>query len=228
MKEIRGRLGLSDIDREPGIVSRTEGERHHDGGLGLQDRLATMLSVQELAGRRDHDALAVEHPATSENVVLDGLAVGTKDISVPVIAFQQKHGKDRRWNPQASFAGMAVNVKPPIYHPEGESKLRIVETVLKRAPSVVSAQPQGLDGAIIDTSVVDVTNLHMTRANPFPPGSRAYIAHASSFDHCMRGTIAAAVAITSGFVDVSSTQRMADNLTNKLGCEVNLDGRNLL
>jgi hypothetical protein len=92
----------------------------------------------------------------------------------------EKHGRDRRGSPQASFAGMAVNVKPPIYHPEGESKLRIVETVLKRAPNVVSAQPQGLDGAIIDTSVVDVTNLHMTRANPFPPGSRAYIAHAQT------------------------------------------------
>jgi hypothetical protein len=92
----------------------------------------------------------------------------------------EKHGKDRRGHPQASFAGMAVNVKPPIYHPEGESQLRIVETVLKQAPSVVSAQPQGLDDAIIDTSVVDVTNLHMTRANPFPPGSRAYIAHAQT------------------------------------------------
>jgi hypothetical protein len=92
----------------------------------------------------------------------------------------EKHGKDRRGNTQASFAGMAVNVKPPIYHSEGESKLRIVETVLKRAPSVVSAQPRGLDDAVIDTSVVDVTNLHMTRANPFPPGSRAYIAHAQT------------------------------------------------
>jgi hypothetical protein len=92
----------------------------------------------------------------------------------------EKHGKDRRRYTQASFAGMAVNVKPPIYHSEGESKLRIVETVLKRAPSVVSAQPRGLDDAVIDTSVVDVTNLHMTRANPFPPGSRAYIAHAQT------------------------------------------------
>lgn len=88
-----------------------------------------------------------------------------------------KHGNDRRRSPQASFAGMAVNVKPPIY-PEGDSKLRIVETVLKQAPSVVSAQPQGLDSAIIDTTVIDVANLQMTRANPFPPGSRAYIAHA--------------------------------------------------
>jgi hypothetical protein len=92
----------------------------------------------------------------------------------------EKDGKDRRGNPHASFAGMAVNVKPPIYRSEGESKLRIVETMLKQAPSVVSAQPQGLDDAIIDTSVVDVTNLHMTRANPFPPGSRAYIAHAQT------------------------------------------------
>ena len=92
----------------------------------------------------------------------------------------EKHGKDRRGYPQASFAGMAVNVKPPIYHSEGEPKLRIVETVLKQAPSVVSAQPRGLDDAIIETSVVDVTNLDMTRANPFPPGSRAYIAHAQT------------------------------------------------
>lgn len=92
----------------------------------------------------------------------------------------EKNVKDRRWNPQASFAGMAVNVRPPIYHSEGEAKLRIVETVLKQAPSVVSAQPQGLDDAIIDTSVVDVTSLPMTRANPFPPGSRAYIAHAQT------------------------------------------------
>ena len=92
----------------------------------------------------------------------------------------EKHGKDRRGQPQASFAGMAVNVKPPVYHSEGESKLRIVETVLKQAPRVVSAQPRGLDDAVIDTSVVDVTNLHMTRANPFPPGSRAYIAHAQT------------------------------------------------
>jgi len=92
----------------------------------------------------------------------------------------EKHGKDRRGNAQASFAGMSVNVKPPIYHSEGESKLRIVETVLKQAPSVVSVQPQGLDGAVVETSVVDVANLHMTRANPFPPGSRAYIAHAQT------------------------------------------------
>jgi hypothetical protein len=92
----------------------------------------------------------------------------------------EKDGKDRRRNPQASFAGMAVNVRPPIHHSEGKSKLRIVETVLKRAPSVVSAQPQGLDNAIIDTSVVDVANLNMTRANSFPPGSRAYIAHAQT------------------------------------------------
>ena len=99
----------------------------------------------------------------------------------------EKDIKDRRGNPQASFAGMAVNVKPPIYRSEGESKLRIVETVLKQAPSVVSAQPQGLDGAIIDTSVVDVANLHMTRANPFPPGSRAYIAHAQTTAPPVRG-----------------------------------------
>ncbi len=92
----------------------------------------------------------------------------------------EMHGRDPRGSPRASFAGMAVNIRPPIFHSERESKLRIVETVLKQAPSVVSAQPQGLDGAIIDTTVVDVANLHMTRANPFPPGSRAYIAHAQT------------------------------------------------
>ena len=92
----------------------------------------------------------------------------------------EKHGNNGRGNLQASFAGMAVNVQPPIHRSEGESKLRIVETMLKRAPSVVSAQPEGLDDAIIDTSAVDVANLRMMRANPFPPGSRAYIAHAQT------------------------------------------------
>jgi hypothetical protein len=99
----------------------------------------------------------------------------------------EKHARDRRGNLQASFAGMAVNVKPPINNSEGEAKLRIVETVLKQAPSVVSAQPQGLDDAIIHTSVVDVANLRMTRANPFPPGSRAYIAHSQTIAPPTRG-----------------------------------------
>ena len=89
-------------------------------------------------------------------------------------------GSDRRGHGHASFAGMAANIKPPIYHAEAGSKLRIVDTVLKQAPVVVSAQPRGLDSAVIDTTVVDVSNLHMTRANPFPPGSRAYIAHAQT------------------------------------------------
>jgi len=128
----------------------------------------------------------------------------------------EKHGKDRRWNPQASFAGMAVNVKPPIYHPEGESKLRIVETVLKRAPSVVSAQPQGLDGAIIDTSVVDVTNLHMTRANPFPPGSRAYIAHAQTIVP-MRGKRGFTASKTKAQLEADSeSEEVSDELLNTL------------
>ena len=90
------------------------------------------------------------------------------------------HGADRRGNIHASFAGMAVNIKPPFYHSEAGSKLRVVDTVLKRAPAVVSAPPGGLDGAVIDTTVADVSNLHMTRANPFPPGSRAYIVHAQT------------------------------------------------
>jgi hypothetical protein len=87
---------------------------------------------------------------------------------------------ERRGSSNASFAGMAVNTRPPIQHSEAGSKLRIVDTVLKQAPGVVSAPPRGLDDAIIDATVVDVANLHMTRANPFPPGSRAYIAHAQT------------------------------------------------
>ena len=89
-------------------------------------------------------------------------------------------GSDRRGNSHASFAGMAVNIRPPINHSETGSNLRIVDTVLKQAPDVVSRQPRGLESAFIDTTVVDVANLQMTRANPFPPGSRAYIAHAQT------------------------------------------------
>ncbi|KAF8479317.1 mitochondrial ribosomal protein subunit-domain-containing protein [Russula ochroleuca] len=87
-------------------------------------------------------------------------------------------GSNRRGDTYASFAGMAVNVRPPINHSKTGSKLRVVDSVLKEAPVVVSRRPRGLDAALIDTAVVDVANLQMTRANPFPPGSRAYIAHA--------------------------------------------------
>ncbi|KAH9005042.1 mitochondrial ribosomal protein subunit-domain-containing protein [Lactarius hatsudake] len=79
---------------------------------------------------------------------------------------------------RASFAGMAAKLKTSASHHNIGSKFRIVESVLKRAPNVVSVQPQGLDGAIIGTTVEDVANLDMIRANPFPPGTRAYIAHA--------------------------------------------------
>jgi hypothetical protein len=79
---------------------------------------------------------------------------------------------------RASFAGMAANLKTPASHHNVGSKFRVVESVLKRAPNVVSAQPQGLEGADIGTTVEDVANLDMMRANPFPPGTRAYIAHA--------------------------------------------------
>ncbi|KAH9048582.1 mitochondrial ribosomal protein subunit-domain-containing protein [Lactarius hengduanensis] len=79
---------------------------------------------------------------------------------------------------RASFAGMAAKLKTPASHHNIGSKFRIVESVLKRAPNVVSVQPQGLDRAIIGTTVEDVANLDMIRANPFPPGTRAYIAHA--------------------------------------------------
>ncbi|KAN0133682.1 Mitochondrial ribosomal protein subunit domain containing protein [Lactarius tabidus] len=79
---------------------------------------------------------------------------------------------------RASFAGMAANLKTAASHHNVGSKFRVVESVLKRAPNVVSAQPEGLDGANIGTTVEDVANLDMMRANPFPPGTRAYIAHA--------------------------------------------------
>ena len=85
---------------------------------------------------------------------------------------------DGRQSLRASFAGMAANLKTPASHHNVGSKFRIVESVLKQAPSVVSAQPQGLEGAVIGTTVEDVANLDMIRANPFPPGTRAYIAHA--------------------------------------------------
>src|SRR6266851_10252220 len=89
-------------------------------------------------------------------------------------------GPDRHGNARASFAGMAANIKQPFSLSGVESNFRVVDTVLKRAPSVVSPQPQGLDDAIIETTAVDITDLHMTRDNPFPPGSRAYIAHAQT------------------------------------------------
>ena len=87
---------------------------------------------------------------------------------------------DRHGNARASFAGMAANVKQPISPSDVGPKLRVVESVLKQAPRVVSAQPRGLDDANIQTTAVDIANLEMTRANPFPPGSRAYIAHAQT------------------------------------------------
>jgi len=87
---------------------------------------------------------------------------------------------DRHGNARASFAGMAATVKQPISPSEVGPKLRVVESVLKQAPRVVSAQPRGLDDANIQTTAVDIANLEMTRANPFPPGSRAYIAHAQT------------------------------------------------
>ncbi|KAI0288212.1 mitochondrial ribosomal protein subunit-domain-containing protein [Russula brevipes] len=90
--------------------------------------------------------------------------------------FLDGQGSDRH----ASFAGMAANLKPPINHSEEGSKLRVLNSVLKQAPNVVSAQPEGLRNAIIEAEVVDVGSMHMTRANPFPPGSRAYIAHAQT------------------------------------------------
>ncbi|KAH9997614.1 mitochondrial ribosomal protein subunit-domain-containing protein [Russula vinacea] len=43
---------------------------------------------------------------------------------------------DRRGNSHASFAGMAVNIRPPINHSETGSKLRVVDAVLKQAPAL--------------------------------------------------------------------------------------------
>jgi hypothetical protein len=92
--------------------------------------------------------------------------------------FVEMPASDGRQSLRASFAGMAANLKTPASHHNVGSKFRVVESVLKRAPNVVSAQPQGLEGAVIGTTVEDVANLVMIRANPFPPGTRAYIAHA--------------------------------------------------
>ena len=82
---------------------------------------------------------------------------------------------------RVSFAGMAASLKTPASHHNIGSKFRVVESVLKQAPNVVSARPRGLNNAIIGTTVEDVANLDMIRANPFPPGTRAYIAHAQKY-----------------------------------------------
>lgn len=79
---------------------------------------------------------------------------------------------------RASFAGMAANLKTSASHHNVGSKFRVVGSVLRRAPNVVSVQPEGLNRTNIETTVEDVANLDMMRANPFPPGTRAYIAHA--------------------------------------------------
>jgi hypothetical protein len=94
--------------------------------------------------------------------------------------FVDSHSPEGRPVVRASFAGMAANLKTQVIDYDTGSKFRVVDAVLKQAPKVVSAQPQGLDGAVIDVTVEDVGNIHMTRANPFPPGSRAYIAHSQT------------------------------------------------
>jgi hypothetical protein len=94
--------------------------------------------------------------------------------------FIDTQGPDRHGNARVSFAGMAASIRPSLSPSEAGAKLRMVESVLKRAPSVVSAQPRGLDDAVVETTALDIVNLHMTRDNPFPPGSRAYIAHAQA------------------------------------------------
>jgi Mitochondrial ribosomal protein subunit len=94
--------------------------------------------------------------------------------------FVDSQNPEGRTVTRASFAGMAANLKTQVIDYDTGSKFRIVEAVLRQAPNVVSAQPQGLDGAVIDVIVEDVGNIHMTRANPFSPGSRAYITHSQT------------------------------------------------
>src|ERR1700709_2791010 len=72
---------------------------------------------------------------------------------------------------------------------------------------------------------------HVTNSSGLPTHvaklstKRAYAAEASIFgDHCTRGTIAAAASTTSGFVEVSSIQRMGDDPSNTMmGVEVDLN-----
>ena len=86
------------------------------------------------------------------------------------------------WRPivRASFAGMAANLKTPIINHDMVSKFRVVGATLKQAPNIVSPRSEGLDGAVVEVTVQDVGSFHMMRDNPFPPGSRAYIAHAQT------------------------------------------------
>ncbi|KAI0306667.1 mitochondrial ribosomal protein subunit-domain-containing protein [Multifurca ochricompacta] len=92
--------------------------------------------------------------------------------------FIESQDSEGRPSVGVSIAGMAASLKTLTNHHETGSQFRVVDSVLKQAPKVVSARPRGLDGAIIEATVEDAVNLHMTRANPFPPGTRAYIAHA--------------------------------------------------
>ncbi|KAH9981391.1 hypothetical protein BGW80DRAFT_1454278 [Lactifluus volemus] len=95
--------------------------------------------------------------------------------------FVDSTGPDLRTVVRASFAGMAANLKVPIVNRDTVSKFRVVGAKLKQAPNIVSPRSEGLDGAAIDVTVQDVESfLYMTRDNPFPPGSRAYIAHAQT------------------------------------------------
>jgi hypothetical protein len=68
--------------------------------------------------------------------------------------------------------------------------------------------------------VTDLVNYHISLSLPHITNryawksfdKRAYIAEASNtYDHCTKDTIAAAASTTSGWVDVSSIQWMADN-----------------
>jgi len=69
---------------------------------------------------------------------------------------------------------MAVNIKPPVNDSE-QGPNYASSNPCSNKPEVVSALPEGLAGAIIEATTVDVANLNMMRANPFPPGSRAYM-----------------------------------------------------
>ncbi|KAI0273523.1 mitochondrial ribosomal protein subunit-domain-containing protein [Gloeopeniophorella convolvens] len=89
--------------------------------------------------------------------------------------FVESQDQEGREVVRVSFAGMAANLRTPINHHEPTSKFRVVNATLKDAPKVVSARPQGLKGALVETTLEDVVNLDMMRANPFLPGTRAYI-----------------------------------------------------
>ena len=58
------------------------------------------------------------------------------------------------------------------------TSLRFTGAVLEAAPEVVGARPEGLEGAIVRTSVrVDSPTVAYKTANPHPPGTREYVGY---------------------------------------------------